>query len=72
MYSVLRSMLQQVVFAASSKHVTAFCVSPTFIDANNTSSYAQKIVDLMISKTDLELIDLGVGTVFDLKVFNKK
>ena len=58
MYAVLRSMLQQVVFSASNSVTTAFCVSPSGIDTNNINNYAERVISLIKSKTDLQLIDL--------------
>jgi len=67
MYAVLRSMLQQVVFSASNSVTTAFCVSPSGIDANNIKDYAKDVVYLLDKRTDLALIDLGLDrTVIDL------
>ena len=68
MYAVLRSMLQQVVFSASSNVTTAFCVSPSGIDTNNKQNYAKRIVDLTLKSTDLKLIDLSIeGDIIDLE-----
>lgn len=68
MYAVLRSMLQQVVFSASSNVTTAFCVSPSGIDTNNKEDYAKRIVDLTLKSTDLKLIDLSIeGDIIDLE-----
>jgi len=58
MYAVLRSMLQQVGFSASNSVTTAFCVSPSGIDTNNINDYAERVISLIKSKTDLQLIDL--------------
>jgi hypothetical protein len=63
MYAVLRSMLQQVVFSASNNVTTAFCVSPSGIDANNIKQYAKDLVLLVKKETDLALIDLGMEKI---------
>ena len=60
MYSVLRSMLQQVVFSASNNVCNAFCVSPSGIDTTNINEYAERIVELCLNRTDLKLIDLSM------------
>lgn len=73
MYSVLRSMLQQVVFSASSNVTTAFCVSPSGIDTNNKEKYAKRIVDLTLDSTDLKLIDLSIeGDIIDLERYKNE
>ena len=73
MYSVLRSMLQQVVFSASSNVTTAFCVSPSGIDTNNKQNYAKRIVDLTLDSTDLKLIDLSIeGDIIDLERYKNE
>ena len=50
MYAVLRSMLQQVVFSASNSVSNAFCVSPNYLDTNNSESYAKAVVELLSNK----------------------
>lgn len=70
MYAVMRSMLQQVVFSASSNVCNAFCVSPSGIDSNNINDYAKRIVELAKARTDLKLIDLSMEeTVLDLEKY---
>ena len=67
MYAVLRSMLQQVVFSASTNGCNAFCVSPSGIDTSNIDDYAQRIVQLTMDRTDLRLIDLSMdGDILNL------
>ena len=61
MYAVLRSMMQQLVYSASSNVCNAFCVSPSGINANNTIDYAKRVVQLVTDRTDLKLIDLTMG-----------
>ena len=61
MYAVLRSMMQQLVYSASSKVCNAFCVSPSGIDATNITDYAKRVVGLITNRTDLKLIDLTMG-----------
>jgi hypothetical protein len=61
MYAVLRSMMQQLVYSASSNVCNAFCVSPSGIDATNTIDYAKRVVQLTTDRTDLKLIDLTIG-----------
>tara|TARA_B100001057_G_scaffold64064_2_gene57692 strand:+ start:8486 stop:9097 length:612 start_codon:yes stop_codon:yes gene_type:complete len=73
MYAVLRSMLQQVVFSASSNVTTAFCVSPSGIDTNNKEDYARRIIDLTLNSTDLKLIDLSIeGDIIDLERYKNE
>lgn len=70
MYAVMRSMLQQVVFSASSNVCNAFCVSPSGIDTHNIDDYAKRIVELAKARTDLKLIDLSMEeTVLDLEKY---
>lgn len=67
MYAVLRSMLQQAVFSASSNVCNAFCVSPSNINPDNLTNYAERIVKLSKDRTDLKLIDLSMdGNIIDL------
>jgi hypothetical protein len=61
MYAVLRSMMQQLVYSASSNVCNAFCVSPSGIDATNITDYAKRVVELITNRTDLKLIDLTIG-----------
>ena len=61
MYAVLRSMMQQLVYSASSNVCNAFCVSPSGIDASNITDYAKRVVELISNKTDLKLVDLTMG-----------
>ena len=61
MYAVLRSMMQQLVYSASSNVCNAFCVSPSGIDATNITDYANRVVELITNRTDLKLIDLTIG-----------
>lgn len=58
-YSVLRAMLQQVVFSASNSVTTAFCVSPSGIDTSNSKEYAKRIIQHLIDGKDLLLMDLS-------------
>ena len=62
MYAVLRSMLQQVVFSASNNVSNAFCVSPSYIDANNSKKYAESVVELLHN-------DLAKRKVIDLNEY---
>ena len=62
MYAVLRSMLQQVVFSASNNVSNAFCVSPSYIDANNSKEYAVSVVELLHNS-------LAQRTVIDLNEY---
>ena len=72
MYAVLRSMLQQVVFSASSNVCNAFCVSPSNINPDNLNDYAERIVKLTKDRTDLKLIDLSMdGNIIDLAEYNE-
>ena len=73
MYSVLRSMLQQVVFSASNSTCTAFCVSPSGIDTHNNKDYAIKTVELINDNTDLCVIDLSMNNkVIDFKTYKNE
>jgi len=73
MYAVLRSMLQQVVFSASSNVCNAFCVSPSGIDSTNINDYAERIVELSLQRTDLKLIDLSMDQdILNIKNFKNE